>query len=650
MHSTTLFEKNMAELAKRYPALAEKVQKICRNESQYKVIGSKTGEPNVIVARDTDFMMLYDRDNPSESCRKYLDGLDIRYAPIVIFLGLGLGYHARLFMKYYGKSCDTKKIIIFEEDLSLFRMTLDIIDLTYIISHPDIHLFVGEKPAEAAIQIRTKNLIRQDFNSYMRSIKVIPVPSSITLARDYYFTMLDSVKQATRQQMVLAGNDPIDSFMGLENMLFNLKNIISTPGINLLYDKFKGRPAVTVASGPSLNKNMHLLKELSDRVLIVCCDASFLPLMKRNIRPHIVVSMERTDGTEIFYENVLDFEGIHLAFCPLLKPRTFDSFKGEKFIVNRPFSHFEWLHLDRGMLSFGPSVGNMAYKVAEVLGCDPIILTGQDLAFAEDGDTHVKGMPFGERDDFYHENVIEVEGNNGNFVKTCRAWDVFRKYFEEDMQKYPGLCINATEGGARIRGTKVMTFREAIDEHCRDRFRPEVTIAETLSNFDKDLDIQKEYAAIRSRMNETRESLQNLISRFKEFHDETRAVQKNIVHPFIYNGEKPDSEAMRGIATQFIETLETYLKDKNIQDIMLHTLQPQLMWFANKFNFLSEIYSDEDCLLSAQILMIKEWLGVIGQLFVSTEDVMGEAEDKFIENMRGITTQADRIQERGWGV
>ncbi|MFZ5994622.1 MAG: motility associated factor glycosyltransferase family protein [Thermodesulfobacteriota bacterium] len=634
MHNTSPFEKNMTELAKRYPVLAERVKETGRNEAKYKVIGSKTGEPNVVVARDTDFLALYDRDKPAELCKDYLDRLNIRYAPIVIFLGLGLGYHARLFMRYYGESCDTKKIIIFEEDIALFRMTLEIIDLTYLISHPDIYLFVAEEPSEAAMQIRTKNLIRHDFNSYMRSIKVIPIPSSITLSRDYYFNVLDRVKQATRQQMVLAGNDPIDSFMGLENMLFNLKNIISTPGINLLYNKFKGRPAVTVASGPSLNKNMHLLKELSDRSLIVCCDASFLPLMKRNIRPHIVVSMERTDGTEIFYENVPDFEGIHLAFCPLVKPRTFDSFRGKKIIVNRPFSHFEWLHLDRGMLSFGPSVGNMAYKVAEVLGCDPIIMIGQDLAFAEDGDTHVKGMPFGERDDYYHGNVIEVEGNNGRTIKTCRAWDVFRQYFEEDIQKYPGLCINATEGGARIRGTKVMTFQEAIEAHCRDRFQPEAIIDETLSNFDKDLDVQKEYAAILSRIHATRESLQNLIGRFKDFHDETRTVQRDIVHPFIYNGKKPDSEIMRGIATKFLETLDIYLKDKNIQDIMLHTLQPQLLWFANKFNFLSEIYSDEDCLFSSQILMIKEWLGVIGQLFVSTEDVMGEAEEKFIKDMQ----------------
>ncbi len=635
MHNTSPYEKNMAELAIRYPVLAKKVLETSGDETRYKVIGSKAGEPNVVVARETDFLLLYDRDNPSQSCRDYLDGLNIRYAPIVIFLGLGLGYHARLFMNHYGKSCDTKKIIIFEEDVALFRKALEIIDLTYIISHPDIHLFVAEEPSAAAMEIRTKSLIRHDFNSYMRSIKIIPIPSIIMLNRDYYSTVLERVKHATRQQMVLAGNDPIDSFVGLENMLFNLKNIITTPGINLLYDTFKGRPAVSVASGPSLNKNIHLLKELGDRALIVCCDASFLPLMKRGIRPHIVVSMERTDGTEIFYDNVPDCEGIHLAFCPIVKPRTFDSFKGTKFIVNRPFSHFEWLHLDRGMLSFGPSVGNMAYKIAEVLGGDPIILIGQDLAFAEDGDTHVKGMPFGERDDYYHGNVMEVEGNNGRPIKTCRAWDVFRKHFEEDLQKYPGVCINATEGGARIRGTTVMTFREAIAKHCTDRFQPGTLIAEALANFDQELDPSKEHAAILSRIDATRQSLQHLICRFKDLHDETRSVQRDIVHPFMDSGAKPDRGIMRGIAIKFLEILDIYLKDDNTRDIMLHTLQPQLMWFANKFNFLSEIYADDDCLLSAQILMIKEWLGVIGQLFVSTEDVMGEAEEKFIADMQG---------------
>lgn len=634
MHNGSPLQKNMAELDKRYPVLAEKVRNTSLDESKYKIIGSKAGEPNVLLVRETDFLLLYDRDNPSASCKTYLNGLNIRHAPIVLFLGLGLGYHARLYMSNYGNSYDTKKIIILEEDISLFRTTLEIIDITSIISHPDIYLFVAEEPEEIAMQIRTKNLIQSDFNSYMRSIKVIPLPSHIILNREYYYKALDRIKQASRQQMVLAGNDPIDAFMGLENMLFNLKHIITTPGVNLLYNQFKGCPAISVASGPSLNKNIHLLNELHDRALIVCCDASFLPLMKRGIRPHIVVSMERTDGTELFYDNVPDFEGIHLAFCPIVKPRTFDSFGGEKFIVNRTFSHFEWLHIDEGMLSFGPSVGNMAYKIAEALGCDPIILIGQDLAFAEDGDTHVKGMPFGERDDYYHQSVIEVEGNNGSTITTCRAWDVFRKYFEEDIQKYPGLCINATEGGARIRGTKVMPFRKAIDAHCHARFQPAAVIADALSHFDEDLDVQQVYEATLSRIHATREALQYLIKRFKDFQEETRTVQRDILNPFIQNRDIPDREIMLGITAKFMETLEFYLEDKNIRDIMLHTIQPHLLWFANKFNFLSEIYSDENCLISSQIMMIKDWLGVVGQLYVSTETVLGEAEEAFIDDMQ----------------
>jgi len=125
-----------------------------------------------------------------------------------------------------------------------------------------------------------------------------------------------------------------------------------------------------------------------------------------------------------------------------------------------------------------------------------------------------------------------------------------------------------------------------------------------------------------------------LIEQFELFHNEARLVQKDIIRPFIHNGEKPDNEAMEKITNQFIQTVGTYLDDDNIYKIMLHTLQPHLTWFANRLNFLPEVYSNQDCLLSAQVLMIKEWLGVIGQFLVSTELVLHESREKFEKDIR----------------
>jgi hypothetical protein len=581
--------------------------------------------------------MLYDNDSPFEYCKRFFDGLNMRYAPIIVFLGLGLGYHLQLFLDNYGRRLGAKKIIIFEKDYNLFRLALQMVDLQKIIKHSEIHLLVGDDIEDATVKIRKEILHETKTVNQIRSTKVIPLPSHILLDRQYYLRALDSTKKAFRQVMVLSGNDPLDSFLGLNNVLENIENIVSNVGINRLFDKFKGKPAVTVASGPSLNKNMHLLKELSKQALIVCCDASLLPLMRQNIRPHIVVTMERTDGTEYFYEKVPDFEDMYLAFCPLVRPKTFDSFKGKKVIVHRPFSHFDWLHHDKGTLSIGPSVGNMAFKVAEVLGCNPIILIGQDLAFAPDGDTHVKDMPFGERDDFYHEDVVMVEGNDGKPIKTSRAWEVFKKSFEEDIYSYSGLCINATEGGAKIIGAEVMTFSQAIEKYSQDTFFPIQIIEEAISDFNKDLNVREEMEQFLPRIKDTRQSIEELIEEFKELHDQTRRTQKEIIIPFINKKAAVDKEAFEAIIEKSLELLESYLKDQNVKDIMMHTLQPLGLWFNNKFNFLHDVYSDEDCLSSAQVLMIKEWAGTVGQFLVSTLDSLNKTEETLVERIPMIS-------------
>ncbi len=624
--NSEIFNRNMKVLEEKYPGLAEQIKKNRIDGNRYKVVQSQTGEPNILVADHNNFIMLYDNTSPFEYCKKYFEGLNISYAPIVMFLGFGLGYHLHMFTRLYADKLMAKRIIIFEEDINFFHLAMGMIDLHQFIAHPNIHFFVGEAPGDASPRLRKEILTETGIPSQLRSAKIIPLPAHIMLNDPYYRETLEMTRKAFRQLMILAGNDPTDAFIGMDNLLSNIMHIIQNPGINLLQNKFKGMPAVTVAAGPSLEKNMHLLRDLRDRALIISCDASFLPLMKRNIRPHMVVSLERTDGTEYFFESVPDFEGVYLAICPLVRPRAFDSYNGKKIIVYRTFSHFDWFHLDKGALSIGPAVSNMAFKIAEYLGCDPIIMIGQDLAFAEDGDTHVKDMPFGERDEYYHTSVLEVEGNDGRPVKTSRAWEIFKVHHEEDISYYPGLCINATEGGAKIRGANVMPFHEAIEKYCNRNFSPEAIISESLSDFQINADVCKELQSQLDRSVDTRIGLENTLKIFSDYEKEIREVQKEIIIPFMREGHSADSKHLLLTARKFLGIIDTYLADQNINDIMSHTLQPHLLWFHNKFNYLSEIYTNDDILRCAQILMIKDWLGVIGQLFVSTIDSLERTE------------------------
>ena len=626
MPETALAENNLAALNKRYPSVAKRLEDRPFQEGRLRIVRSPSGEPNLIAAHEGRFLMLYDCDQPLLQCQNHLDSLQMKFTPIVVFLGMGLGYHLSLFVRRYAERLGVRKVVVFEQDLDMLRLALRHVDLREVIAHPDVQLIAGDDIESAHLTLRQDVVMDKGAQNFMRGTRIIPLPVSVRMNPDYYRRAVAATKRSFAQMMILAGNDPIDSFLGMDNLLMNIPNIVAHPGIRRLFDRFKGKPAVTVAAGPSLNRNIHLLKELRERALIVCCDASFLPLMKRGIRPHLVVGFERTDGSEFFYEGIPDFDGVYLAICPLVRPRTFESFKGKKIIVSRAFSHFDWLRRDKGTLSIGPCVGNMAYKVSEVLGCDPIIMIGQDLAFASDGDTHVKDMPFGERDEFYHEKILEVEGNDGRPIKTSKAWDIFRIAFEEDIRRNPGQTINATEGGAKIRGATVMTFREAIDRYCREDFFPLSGIEGALSGFEDGLDIQEEFRTYLARIGDTHEKLSDLAHRFRELMAETRRVQQKKLLPFVREGGTLNRVPLEAIAEKFLKLLDGYLTDPDVHDIMLHTVQPHVLWFANKFNVLPDLYDDPDCLLAAQVMMIKDWLGVVGQLFVSTMDALKKAE------------------------
>jgi len=301
---TEIFKKNLLALDERYPELALKIKKNSIDEGRYKIIPSETGEPNLMVASNNRFIMLYDNASPYEYCKKLFEGMNIAYAPVVFFLGFGLGYHLHMFTQLYADKARSKKIIIFEEDINFLHLAMTMIDMSSTLNHPDIHFFINKDPGAVIPQIRKEILTGRGAFFQIRSTKVIPLPTHILLNDQYYQKALDMSRMAFRQQMILSGNDPTDSFIGLDNLLGNVKPIVSHPGINHLKDKFKGKPAVTVASGPSLEKNMHLLRDIRERALIISCDSNFLPLMKRDIRPHVVASLERTAGTGQFYEGI----------------------------------------------------------------------------------------------------------------------------------------------------------------------------------------------------------------------------------------------------------------------------------------------------------------------------------------------------------
>lgn len=561
-----IFANNLTALELRYPELAERVRH-CKIVN-YELFQQEGCIPNVrhTILNHTWYIGQMD---------KYLEqqwkGLYINNVKFPIFLGFGLGYDAQYFLGKYGPQFNIQGCIIIERDLELFTAALNVTDITELLSKPFIHFLVGIPSDD--IYLAARDLFFKNIRDMLFCGTMYPIftESPFKVDKNYYLKSLSKLMEGCWDSIHNFGNDPEDSLIGLENMLDNIAEIANNPGINLLYDKFKDKPAVIVATGPSLKKNIHLLKGLEDKALIISVDASLKLLLKNGIKPHMVTSLEREHEVQQFFDELdpEEVKGTYMTACPVLYNHVYRAYNGPKIIVYRQFDHFKWLGVDKGMLDIKLSSSNMAFKIAEALGCNPIILVGQDLAYGDNDETHATEVPFSSEG----EAIFNVSGNYVDEIKTNDGWNNFRKAYEIDISQYKGTVINCTAGGALIKGTLIDSLQKIIDNKLQESFYPSDIIREGLSQFTAET-IKKDIEHLNPLIDKTIEDLKSIVQLCEEGAKQDPSLP---VSELLKNRSK--------IHTEYIYTFQNFLMHV-IQSIhlaweMRYAIKPQnpIEWY-----------------------------------------------------------------------
>lgn len=471
------YKKNIEALAKKNPQLAQLIDSAVLT-GRYVVAPSQRKDrlPSLVdIKFNKNF---YNNIDPYRVAEQDIKNRTIRLPDLVVFLGFGLGYEVFEYLNKYPHA----RVLIIEHDMELLKTAFSTIKYLDLLNSANVY-FVGG-PNLRAFYPMIFNFLNMSSNIYfLKAVNVLEQPICYLGNKEYYLSSLQLLKEAIHQVLLLYGNDPYDSLLGIKYTLRNIPTIINSPGILELEGLFKGKPGIVVASGPSLNKNMHLLKDLKEKAVICAADGS-VKILKNNNLPsaHLVTSLERVIETSYLFEGLTeeDTKDSYLAACPVIVPETYANFPGEKVIVYRNFATFDWLDIKKGILDIGPSSGNMAFKVLEYLGCDPIILVGQDLAMTDDFRTHAKGFHSGNDPKPNLPNMLKVEGNYQKEVITRRVYKQFLLHYERDVAAYKGTVINATEGGAKIHGTILMSFQEAIEKYVKTNIDSTNTIKRAL--------------------------------------------------------------------------------------------------------------------------------------------------------------------------
>ena len=268
-------------------------------------------------------------------------------------------------------------------------------------------------------------------------------------------------------------------------VLSNLKNMAVHHQTNIFHDKFEGKAAIIVCPGPSLSKNVELLKKIKGKALIICVLHALKDLQSRGINPDFVVHVDPVDlksqksnkeGKQVsLWDQWITnnkFEQVdNFVVSNYSKPDIFDAPAKNVFWMSTGLPIGDLLPMDIfDYERVGGSVSHTCFDLAMELGCSAIALIGQDLAFSEDGSkyTEAADLELSEKKKLkVYGNDVEVKSwsggkikSNNTFISFAKAYELFARLEKES----PVKLFNCTEGGIYLEGYEHCKFKDFINK------------------------------------------------------------------------------------------------------------------------------------------------------------------------------------------
>ncbi|MBU5436661.1 DUF115 domain-containing protein [Tissierella sp. MSJ-40] len=404
--------------------------------------------PTIQVEVDNKKYFLYSKYNPIIDSKAFAEETYDRNIENYLIYGLGLGYHINELENLIKVNNKNYHIYIIECNKSILNLAMNNVNLSGILNNPNITLFVMEN--ERKFYDKLNKILS------IKNIKIAIHRPSLNIIPKEFIELKYLFEEFMMKQDTIATYQSILD----ENFKVNIKNFDSN--VDTLFNKLKNKPLYLVAAGPSLDKNIHELAKVQDNGIILSVGRAVRPLLSANIIPDYIII---TDPSDFLYD--MQLKGLDID-VPIIVLSTCDKnvmlkYKGLKYIaLQEGYLAAEEYAKDNNhlLVKTGGSVATTGLDIAIRMGCNPIIFVGQDLAFT-DNKTHSK--------DTFSKDIIEskrlrnVEDINGNSIQTSKNLYIYLRWIQNRIAKENDIeFIDATEGGARIMGTKVIKLRDIV--------------------------------------------------------------------------------------------------------------------------------------------------------------------------------------------
>ncbi|EAH8562352.1 DUF115 domain-containing protein, partial [Campylobacter jejuni] len=360
-------------------------------------------------------------------------------------------------------------IIVFEKDIEIIWVIFHILDFSNELQNARLMVLENDK---LQTQDYTELCSSKPFFQFSRIY-------FLELMSHYYERFHEDVLELNKKlaenfknSIVSHGNDPLDALQGIEQFVYNLPQMITHPSYKELLSKRKNLSdtAIIVSTGPSLTKQLPLLKKYASKATIFCADSSYPILAKHNIKPDYVCMLERTELTaEFFNHDFGEFDKDIVFICAgVVHPKAIEYLKGRnrKYLIIPRYLYFP-IYIKLKYFDFlynTPSVAHMACYLSLHLNHKNIIFIGQDLAYAENGNSHPDDYQNSANyESQMYEHILTEAYGGKKEIKTHEVWIFFKQILEAMIIKYHITTYNCTEGGARIEGTIEKPFLWACE-------------------------------------------------------------------------------------------------------------------------------------------------------------------------------------------
>lgn len=579
---------NLNILSKSFPEAFEKLKNIDGIEDckAVRLETARNGMPTIVYENDSGSVYLHSKYDPAIEAERLIGQYkDIDQYKHVFFYGVGMGYHIEKFCKDW----PDKKYTLYEPEQSIFLSFLKERQLKNLSLANCKGIYAGSSQEEIEC------FLQQYVNQINGEVLFITLPSYERIFGSGYKSFLETFRIAVMNKKTSLQAQTHFQKLWTTNSIRNFKEVINSS--NILKDKkryFAGKPAIIAAAGPSLEDELENLRFIKEKGLayIFSVGSAINTLVSNGILPHAVCIYDPGPNTSEVIRKVKEQDlNIPLIYGSSVYYGAVQDYPGCKFHMltsQDTISQYYLKDKDGKKLQTiidAPSIAIIALQMLVLLGCNPIILVGQNFAYKNNRyyaqGIGYKGRP-GELYDIDLDNALEAEDVYGGTVYTNSSFNQMRRDMEEYIRCFNvNNVINCTGGGARIKGTMHRPLKELVNGIIS---KPSIT-----EEWEIDEDSSYDFSYMKA---------QSDILLLE--HDKLSKIIAGIVpitNKLLQLSENGSDKAIFGILSSFNREINIILKNKFF-DVFLRPMNRRQLDIINRN--LDDIYSERNMKTRAQ--------------------------------------------------